>query len=71
MADAAVGPVTTGPYRFVSSPMYTIGYVQTYGFALLLRSFPGLIAAVFSQATILAFYLLIEKPHFQRLHRSS
>jgi hypothetical protein len=30
-----------------------------------------LIAAVFSQVTILAFYFLVEKPHFQRLHRSS
>lgn len=69
--DAAVGPVSRGPYRFVSSPMYTIGYLQTYGLALLLRSFPGLIAAVFSQTAILAFYLLIEKPHFRRLHRSS
>jgi protein-S-isoprenylcysteine O-methyltransferase Ste14 len=69
--DAAIGPVSSGPYRFFSSPMYTIGYLQTYGLALLLRSFPGLIAAVFSQAAILTFYLLIEKPHFKRLHRSS
>jgi len=67
----AVGPVSSGPYRFMSSPMYTIGYLPTYGLALLLRSFPGLIAAGFSQAAILAFYLLVEKPHFARLHRSS
>jgi protein-S-isoprenylcysteine O-methyltransferase Ste14 len=69
--EAAIGPVSTGPYRFLSSPMYTVGYLHTYGLALILRSFPGFIAAVFSQAGILAFYLLIEKPHFQRLHRSS
>ena len=42
--DAAIGPVSTGPYRFLSSPMYTIGYLQTYGLALMLRSFPGLLA---------------------------
>src|SRR5882762_6419734 len=24
--DAAIGPVSSGPYRFISSPMYTIGY---------------------------------------------
>jgi len=66
----AVGPVSSGPYRFLSSPMYTIGYLQTYGLALMLRSLPGLIAAVFSQAGILVFYFVIEKPHFQRLHRS-
>jgi hypothetical protein len=49
--------------------MYTIGYLPTYGFALLMRSLPGMIAAVFAHATILAFYLLVEKPHFERLHR--
>lgn len=69
--EAAIGPVSTGPYRFISSPMYTIGYLQTYGLALMLRSLPGLIAAVFSQTAILAFHYLVEKPHFQRLHRSS
>jgi len=69
--DAAIGPVSTGPYRFISSPMYTIGYLQTYGLALILRSLPGLIAAGFFQAAILTFHFLIEKPHFQRLHRSS
>ena len=69
--DAAIGPVSSGPYRFISSPMYTIGYLQTYGLALMLRSFPGLIASVFSQATILTFHFLIENPHFRRLHRSS
>jgi protein-S-isoprenylcysteine O-methyltransferase Ste14 len=69
--ENAIGPVATGPYRFISSPMYTIGYLQTYGFALITRSFPGLIAAAFSQAAILTFYFLIEKPHFRRLHGSS
>jgi protein-S-isoprenylcysteine O-methyltransferase Ste14 len=68
---AAVGPVSSGPYRFVSSPMYTVGYLQTYGLALMLRSFPGLIAAGFSQTAILLFYFIVERPHFERLHRSS
>ena len=65
----ARAPVTTGPYRYVSNPMYTIGYLPTYGLALLMRSLPGMIAAVFAHATILAFYVLVEKPHFERLHR--
>lgn len=69
--DAAIGPVSSGPYRFISSPMYTVGYLQTYGLALILRSFPGLLASVFSQAAILAFHFLVENPHFRRLHRSS
>jgi protein-S-isoprenylcysteine O-methyltransferase Ste14 len=69
--DEAIGPVSSGPYRFLSSPMYTVGYLQTYGLALMLRSFPGVIVAGFLQVSILIFYFLIEKPHFQRLHRSS
>lgn len=67
--DEAIGPVSSGPYRYVSSPMYTVGYLQTYGLALIMRSWPGLIASAFAQAAILAFHLLIEKPHFERLHR--
>src|SRR6059036_353981 len=38
----ARGPVATGPYRYVSNPMYTIGYLQTYGLALITRSLPGM-----------------------------
>jgi len=62
---------TSGPYRFIKSPMYTIGYLHTYGLAVMLRSFPGIIAAGFSQAAILAFFFIVERPHFHRLHRSS
>ena len=69
--DVASGPASSGPYRFVSNPMYTIGYLQTYGLALILRSFPGIIAAGFSQAAILAFYFIVERPHFRSLHRPS
>jgi protein-S-isoprenylcysteine O-methyltransferase Ste14 len=69
--ESARGPVSSGPYRFVSNPMYTIGYLHTYGLALMLRSFPGLIASAFAQLAILTFYRIVEKPHFERLHRSS
>jgi hypothetical protein len=48
--------------------MYTIGYLQTYGVALILGSWPGLAASVFAQVSILLFHLLIEKPHFERLY---
>jgi len=68
--EAAQGPVATGPYRFASNPMYTIGYLQTYGLALILASLPGLICAAFAQAAILTFYFLVEKPHFERLHHT-
>jgi protein-S-isoprenylcysteine O-methyltransferase Ste14 len=67
--EAAQGPVSHGPYRFAANPMYTIGYLQTYGLALITASLPGLIVSVFAQVAILTFYVLVEKPHFERLHR--
>jgi protein-S-isoprenylcysteine O-methyltransferase Ste14 len=61
-------PTIAGPYRWLRNPMYTVGYVQTYGLALLVASLPGLVAAVFSQGAIVAFYRLVERPHYQRLY---
>ena len=68
--NEAPGPVGHGPYRFAANPMYTIGYLQTYGLALILGSWPGLIAAAFAHLAILTFYFVVEKPHFEELHRS-
>lgn len=64
---AVVSPNPPGPYRFLDNPMYTVGYVQLYGWALVCGSVPGLIAAAFDHAAILIFYRLVEKPHFDRL----
>jgi protein-S-isoprenylcysteine O-methyltransferase Ste14 len=63
-------PTTAGPYRVLKNPMYTVGYVQTYGVALVTASIPGLISAAFDHAAILAFYWTVEKPHFDRVHGS-
>jgi protein-S-isoprenylcysteine O-methyltransferase Ste14 len=57
-----------GPYRILKNPMYTVGYLQAYGFALITASLPGLVWALFAQAAILAFYYAVERPHFQRLN---
>ncbi|MGH7569831.1 MAG: PEMT/PEM2 family methyltransferase [Gemmatimonadales bacterium] len=65
--DAAGAPTRSGPYRYVKNPMYTLGYLHSYGVALALGSWPGLVAAVFDQAAILAFYRWVEKPHFEKL----
>jgi protein-S-isoprenylcysteine O-methyltransferase Ste14 len=56
-----------GPYRWLRNPMYTVGYLQTYGLALILDSWPALAAAAFAHAGILAFYFIVEKPHHDRL----
>ncbi len=66
-AGDPVAPNPPGPYRFLKNPMYTVGYLQTYGLALIFGSWPGLIAAVFDQAAILIFHRWVEKPHFDRL----
>jgi len=60
-------PCRTGPYRWFSDPMYTLGYLQAYGFALVFGSWHGLAAAIFSQACILLVNEFVEKPHFRRL----
>jgi protein-S-isoprenylcysteine O-methyltransferase Ste14 len=57
---------TRGPYRFLKNPMYTVGYLPLYGLALFTMSLPGLVAAVFDQAAILAFHRWVEQPHFER-----
>ena len=66
-----VAPATAGPYRFLRNPMYTVGYLQTYGLALLVGSRFGLIMALFDQAAILVFYRRVEKPHFDKLDRQA
>lgn len=64
----ASGPASAGPYRFAANPMYTIGYLQTYGLALVLASWTGLVWSALAQAAILAMYFTVEKPHFERLY---
>lgn len=54
-----------GPYRWLADPMYTIGYAHAYGIALLLGSWPGLLAAAGAQAAILALNAIVEKPHVE------
>jgi protein-S-isoprenylcysteine O-methyltransferase Ste14 len=61
-----VVPAAAGPYRYLRNPMYTVGYLQTYGLALATGSLFGLIAALFDQVAILAFYRTVELPHFER-----
>jgi protein-S-isoprenylcysteine O-methyltransferase Ste14 len=56
-----------GPYRFLKNPMYTLGYLHAYGFALACGSWLGLVAAVFDHTAILIFHNRVEKPHFMRL----
>jgi protein-S-isoprenylcysteine O-methyltransferase Ste14 len=63
-----LGPlVERGPYRFFSHPMYDLGHLHAYGFALLAGSTAGLIAAAICQLSIYGFCLLVEGPFVERL----
>ncbi len=66
---ARVAPAVTGPYRYLRNPMYTVGYLQTYGFALVTGSLAGLAVSLFDQAAILAFYWRVERTHFEQAIR--
>lgn len=66
-----IAPDPPGPYRFLKNPMYTVGYLPTYGLALVAGSLPGLVAAAFDQAAILAFNRWVEQPHLARLTRAA
>ncbi len=68
--DERVVPNTAGPYRWLRNPMYTVGYLPVYGLAIATSSAFGLAAALFDQCAILAFYHLVEKPHFERLRQT-
>ena len=57
----------SGPYRWLSNPMYTVGYAHAYGFALLLGSGPGLVGSALAQAAIWLLAVLVERPHVRRL----
>ena len=57
-----------GPYRFMRNPMYSVGQMQGYGYALLYGSLPGLLAAAVGQLLIYAFYVVAERPFVKRAY---
>ncbi len=66
---ASVARASAGPYRYLKNPMYTVGYLQTYGLALISGSLAGLIASACDQAAILVFHWRVESAHFKRVTR--
>ncbi len=65
--ESARPPDPPGPYQYLDNPMYTLGYLHAYGFALICASGWGIAAAVFDQAAILLFHHMVERPHVERL----
>ena len=60
--------VMTGPYKYISNPMYGIGQVQVYAIALYYDSIYGLIFGAVNQLLVFLFYFLLEKPFIYRTY---
>jgi protein-S-isoprenylcysteine O-methyltransferase Ste14 len=57
-----------GPYRFLRNPMYSVGQLQGYGYALLFGSLPGVVAAAAGHLLIYAFYAVAERPFVRSMY---
>lgn len=63
--------VASGPYKYFSNPMYGIGQLLQYAFAIWSGSLPGLIAAGINQILIFTFYFTVEKKFINRTYLSA
>jgi len=63
--------VVTGPYKYLSNPMYGIGQLQAYATAIWYGSKYGLMAAILNQVLIFTFYYLVEKKFIQRVYQKT
>lgn len=63
--------VVTGPYKFLSNPMYGIGQLQAYAFAIWHGSTIGLIAAFINQCLIFTFFYTVEMKFIKRVYQSN
>lgn len=61
-ADLKVG----GPYRWIPHPIYTVGQLHAYGYALLQRSWLALAGALACHVGIFVFYKVAEGPFLAR-----
>jgi protein-S-isoprenylcysteine O-methyltransferase Ste14 len=60
--------VESGPYKYLSNPMYGVGQIQAYSAALWYGSLYGLFAAFINQFLIFTFYFLFEKKFISRIY---
>jgi protein-S-isoprenylcysteine O-methyltransferase Ste14 len=60
--------VETGPYRYLSNPMYGVGQLQAYAIAIWYGSLPGLLIALVNQCSVFLFYFVLEKPFIRRVY---
>ena len=66
-----IGPfVRSGPYRVLTNPMYGVGQLHGYGYAIIYRSWEGLLAVAVCHALIYVFYFAVEVPFVHRIYRA-
>jgi protein-S-isoprenylcysteine O-methyltransferase Ste14 len=61
--------VKRGPYRVLRNPMYGVGQLQGYGYALVAGSLLGVLAAGIGQLLIYAFFFTVERPFVRVAYR--
>lgn len=60
--------VVSGPYKYLSNPMYGIGQIQVYAIAIYYNSVYGLIFGAINQALVFLFYFAVERPFIFRTY---